>query len=271
MKLRNKVQYLRSVLSSGALAQERPRLALIFGWGLSFILGFVLSSVPIVGRGAPFGIALTAVIGGTLSGLFAAVGASLSYLSFLGVSLGVRYVATVFLTFTASYVFQELGIYRKHWFMPGIASLFTLLTALLSSFTALNSGSLLTPIVTQTLLTYGSAYFFREALSTEDRTSETAEIRHTVALLFMIACFMMALSGAMIGNVISIGRVLSLTALLIIGYKCGAVTAAAAGMALGFAMDAAVPEAPFYAMAYGAAGTIAAVFSKHGRLRFLLS
>ena len=271
MKLRSKVHYFQRALSNGVLAEERPRLALIFGWGLSFILGFVLSAVPIVGRGGPFGIAFTAVIGGTLSGLFAAVGASLAYLAFLGVGLGARYVATVFLTFTASFVFQELNLYRKHWFMPGFAALFTLLTGLLSSFTALDGGDLLTPIITQTLLTFGSAYFFREALNTAERTSETAELRHAVAIMLMMACLLMALSGILIAEIISVGRILSLAVLLIIGYKCGAVTAAAAGMALGFAMDAAVPDAPFYAMAFGASALISAVFSKHGRFLYLVS
>lgn len=271
MKLKTKVHEFGVALSSGTLAEQQPRLALVLGWGLSFLLGFVLSAVPVGGRGGPFGIAMTAVIGGSLAGLFSALGAALAYLLFLGIDLGVRYVATVFLTFTAAYVFQELNVYKKRWFMPGMAAMFTLLTGLLSSFTALHAGKLLGPVLAQTLLTFGCAYFFREALNTEMRTSETAELRHTVALMLLAACLLMALSGAMVAGIVSVGRVLAVVTVLVIGYKCGAVTGAAAGLTLGFAMDAATLDAPFYAMAYGAAALIAPVFSKHGKFPYLLS
>ena len=270
MKFKQKLLSFQKALVTGRLSEQQPQLALALGWALDFLLGFVLSAAPVGGRGGPFGIAITAVIGGSLGGLFTALGASLSYLALLGLDKGLRYVATVFLTFTASYVFQELTVYRSRWFMPAIAALFTLLTGLLSSFLVLDGDRLIAPVLLQSVLTFAGAYFFREAISRGERSTESAELRHSVSLLLLLACLLMALSGAEIAGSVSLGRVFAMLLVLVVAYKCGTVTGAAAGLVLGLAMDAASPEAPFYAMAYGASALLSGVFSRRGRFLYVL-
>ena len=271
MKLKLKARELRRQLVSGELPETRPQLAQTFGWILSFFLGFLLAGVPVGDSGGPFGIAVTAIIGGTLGGALCAIGASASYLAFYGFETGIRFVAAVALTFTSGYVCQELKIYRSRWFMPSLAALFTLLTGLLSSFSAPRGSFLLLPLILHTLLAFGGAYFFREALSRGERATETAELRHTVALVILLACTLMVLSQAMIAELISVGRVLSLLLVMVAGYKCGAVTGAAVGLILGLSMDAASAQLPFYAMSYATAALISGVFSRHGRIIYFVS
>ena len=131
MKMKNRIIELRHQLISGTLPQRSPQTALFLGYGINFILGFILSSATVLVSAGPFGIGVTAQAGAGLGGLMCAFGAAIGYLVVFGFEKGIKYVAAVVLVFTSSYVFQELRIYGKRWFMPLIASLFTLITGLL--------------------------------------------------------------------------------------------------------------------------------------------
>ena len=146
MKLKLKMMELRRQFVSGALPRERPQLALVLSWVLNFVLGFVLAVVPVFGGCGPFGIAITAQAGAQLSGLFCALGASAGYLAAFSFDEGIKYVAAVVLVFTASYVFQELKIYTRQWFMPLVASVFSLFTGILGSLQSFEVNRVLLPI-----------------------------------------------------------------------------------------------------------------------------
>jgi len=270
MRLKMKLMEFRRLLVSGELSATYPQMASLLSMMLNFLLGFTLSAVPVSGNGGPFGVAYTAAAGSSLGGLMAAGGAALAYLSLLGFRQGTRYAAAVLLTYTAAFAFRELKISKSKWFMPCIAAALTLLTGMLGSLTVRNGGSVILPVAFHAALAFWGSYFFREALDTGERSTETAELRHSVALISLFACILMALSGAMILGMLSIGRVLALCALMIVSYKCGAVTGGAAGLLLGAAMDLAVPDAPFYAIAYGITGLISGVLSRHGRALYVL-
>ncbi len=271
MKLKTKLSRFREQLVNGELAQEQPQLAQMIGWGLNFVLGMVLAAVPLLNGCGPFGIAAVAQAGGSVGGLLCTLGASLGYLLFFGFEDGIKYVAAVVLVFTAAYVFQELKAYRSVWFMPLIAAFFTFVTCILGSFTATRGQSALLMLFLQAILAAVSCYFFRDALTVGDRDTETAELRHTVSLTVLIACALMAFSGAQIAGTLSLGRFCALLLVMTAACKGGAFSGCATGTALGLAMDICAYNAPLYAMAYAVCGLLSGVFSRHGRPVFALS
>ena len=271
MKTKGKLLALRRQLVSGALADTRPQLAIALSWVLNFFLGMILSTIPLFGGTAPFGIAIVSRGVGGLSLLFCALGASLGYLMGFGFREGIKSVAAVVLVFAASYVFQEVKLSRKRFFMPSVAAFFTLLTAFLGYYTASVGTYMILPLMAQTILAFGAAYFFREAMSFDDAMTEAAELRHGISLLILLACLLMALSRATVLDTISLGRVCSILLVQMAAFRGGALCGAGAGVVLGAAMDAVAAQNVFCALAYPLSGMLAGVFSRHGRLFFLIS
>ena len=271
MKLKTKLARFRKQLASGEIARRQPQLAQILGWVLNFCLGLVLSTVPLMGACGPFGVAAAAQAGPMLSGMLCALGAVGGSLAAFGFSGGIQSAAAVVLVFTASYVFQELKVYKSVWFMPLMAALFTLLTGMLGAVTAVGGRVPLLSVILRTLLAWGACYFFRDALNVAERETETAEKRHMVSLTVLLACVLMALEGAVIANTVSLGRLLSVLAVMAAAYAGGAFGGCAVGCALGLAMDVAGGGTPFFAMAYGVCGLISGVFAKSGRVMFIAS
>ena len=269
MKLRGTLIQFQKLLASGDLARRRPELAQYVSWCLNLLLGAVLASAPLLGSCAPFGVAAVAQAGGQLGGLFCALGATAGYLGFFGFDTGIRYVAAVTLSFTASYVFQTQRIYRSVWFMPGLAGCFTMITGILGALSV--PGGSVTPMLLQSFAAAAATYFFREALRGGERDTETAELRHLVSLTILLGCLLMALSGAMLGSTVSLGRLICLLLVLTVAYKGGALTGCAVGCALGLAMDAISGPSPFYTAAYGVSGLVSGVFSRSGRSMYLIS
>ena len=123
----------------------------------------------------------------------------------------------------------------------------------------------------ETFLAFGGVYFFREALSGARRSTETEELRHSVSLMILAACLLMALARLSLPGGISVGRLLALLLVMASAMKGGMLTGAAVGTLLGLAVDIAHPGAPFYPMAYAFCGLLSGVFGRHGRLLFVLS
>ena len=274
MKLKWKLAQFRKQLSNGELTRQNPQLAQLLSWGLNFMLGLVLAAAPLLDGCGPFGVAITAQAGGQVAGLLCTLGAALGYLTAFGFEEGIKCVAAVVLVFTAAYVFQGHRFYKTSWFMPLLAGLFTLLTGVLGVLTGYPAGAggaALFRVLLRTVMACGGAYFFREALDTRERDTDTAEKRHVVSMTVLWACVLMALCGAQIAGVASLGRLIAVLAALVVSYKGGAAGGAAAGCALGLAMDAASFNAPFYSMAYAVCALVGGIFARSGRLMFLLS
>lgn len=271
MKLKMKFLDFRRQLVTGTLAETQPHLAGTISWLLNFILGMILSAVPLMGACGPFGIAAAAQAGPALGGLMCAIGASCGYLAVFGFQTGIKYVAAVVLVFAAGYTMQDLRLRRKAFFMPSLAAFFTLLTCFLGYYTSEAGKSMVLPLVTETVLAFGCTYFFREALSFEERMTESAVLRHGISVVILIACILMALSGAEIMGSVSLGRVFSVLLIQITAFRCGAFSGGAAGIVLGIAMDASSGAELFYTVAYAVSALISGVFSRRGRLPFLIS
>ncbi len=271
VKIKPQMMELRRQLVSGSLPDQRPQLALIVGWILNFSLGFILGLVPVFGGCGPFGVSAAAQAGAHLPGFFCALGASAAYLVSFKFTEGIKYVAAVFLVYTSVYIFQDLKIYKKLWFMPIIASFFTLVTGILGSLELSADARNLTVLISKTLMAGGGAYFFREALSTKERDTESAEVRHGVAVTILLAAMMMSLNRVEIIGIVSLGRFAALLVVMISAFKGGTLSGAAAGTALGLAMDISTVSGPGFTFVYAFAGLVSGLFSRHGRLLFILS
>ena len=269
--MKRKLLVLRRQLASGALTEARPQLAIALSWILNFALGLILSTIPLFNGSAPFGIAIASRAGGGLSSLMCALGAAFGYLLAFGFQEGIKSVAAVVLVFSAGFVFQDLRISRRSIFMPLIAALFTFLTAFLGFYTASAGTYMIFPLFTQTILAFGAAYFFREALVTQEALTEAAELRRGISLIILLACLLMALSRANLWEIVSLGRVCAILLIQMAAYRGGALCGAATGVVLGGAMDFVGAGPFFYSLAYPLSAMISGVFSRHGRLKFLLT
>ncbi len=271
MKFKLRLFQLRKQLTDGTLIDARPQLAIALGWTLNLILGFVLSLVTVMQRAAPFGVAVAARAGGGISGLMCALGASLGYILAFGVREGTQQIVAVVLVYTTAYVFQDTKLCRGSFFLPAIAAFFTLLTAFLGFYTASAGEILLLPLALTPILAFGATYFFREALRTERPATPAGELRRGISLAVLLACLLMALSGAVIFDTVSLGRVLCVLLIQAAAFRGGPLVGAALGILLGAAMDAVSAQAVFFALAFPLSALISGVFSRHGRLVFLLS
>ncbi len=240
--------------------------------GIFLLLGLVMACARVLENRAPFGIAVVAASGAGLPGVSALLGASLGYLLTGGLEWGIRYLAASVLTYTISFVFHELSFSRSEYFMASAAGFVTALTGLLGSFYAPAAGiPLAASLFLETVLAFGAAYFFRAALTSELLSTETAELRHSVSVMILAACVLMAFSRVVLFDTVSVGRFLALLLVMASAMEGGMLTGAAVGTVLGLAMDVSQGGAPFYAMAYSFSGLLSGVFSRHGRFLFVLS
>lgn len=263
---------MRAAVNGADIREPDGRLALVLRGGAYMGLGLVMSCARVLEGGAPFGMAMVACAGPGLCGVFTLAGAALGYLISGGVEWGIRYIAAAVLVYTIAFVFQETELYRHSFFMPLSAGLVMALTGFLGSFsTAAGSIPLAAELTLETALAFGGTYFFKEALSTARRDTETDELRHSVALIITGACALMAFDRLVLFQTVSVGRFLALLVVMTCAMKGGMLTGAAAGTVLGLAMDITQVGAPFYTMAYAFSGLLSGVFGKHGRVLFVLS
>ena len=262
-----------SLLKGGAAAPRLDSRFLLAGrCGAYMGLGLVMACARVLESGAPFGMAMVACAGAGVSGVFALTGAALGYLVSGGIEWGIRYIAAAVLVYTIAFVFHELEIYKNPYFMPTAAALVMGFTGFLGSFsTASGQVPLAAELFLEIALAFGGSYFFREALDSRPCTTETAELRHSVSVMILAACLLMAVSRLVLFGTVSIGRVLALVLVMTSAMKGGMLTGAAVGTVLGLAMDVTNQGAPFYTMAYALSGLLSGVFGKHGRVLFVLS
>lgn len=254
------------------LEMHRESLLRAAGCVAEFALGFVLASARVFGLCGPFGIGIVAESGSGPGGVFCLLGAAAGYLLTGGFDWGIRYVATCLLVFTIGFTLRERRICAESWFMPLVTAAVTALTTWLNSFDLVESAvPAVVRMLTEVLLSGGSAWFFRIALSPAARETELEEKRYAAAVLVLLSCALMAVSRVIILRYISVGRVLAVLVVLTAA-QCGGLSAGpAAGAALGLAMDMALGGTPVYTMSYAFCGLVCGVFSKHGKPLFVLS
>lgn len=272
MDVKGSIAAFRTALRRSAEFRSSPEL-IACAWAIiHFVGGFVLSAARLLGAAGPFGIAAVAASGAGINGACCLAGAALGYIVSGGLSWGIRYLASVVLVYTIEFAFQDSKIFESRMFAPITAGVVTLATGALSSFTVILSEAPAAAVVfLETAFAFGGCWFFREALSEHENTTEAEEIRHASSVLITVAAFLMALSGLKIFDAISLGRLLGLLMVMTCSLRCGMLTGCTVGTAFGLAMDMVQGGIPFYTMAYAFAGLLSGLFNRHGRLVFLLA
>ena len=112
-KLKTKAARVREeARETGKVILRAPALVRAAECVIRFLLGAMLSGAEIFGGYAPFGLGLVAASGSGLDGFCALVGAAFGYLSFLGLTAGLRYVAAAILIFSVSFAFYDIRSYQ---------------------------------------------------------------------------------------------------------------------------------------------------------------
>ena len=259
---------------AGASAPRKidPRFYMAARCAVYMGLGMLMSCGRVLSGGAPFGMAMVACSGAGLSGVCALLGASLGYILSGGLEWGIRYVASAVLVYTVAFIFQEVSIYKSEYFMPCATALVSALTGLLGSFSMSNGVlPLYAELFLETSFAFGGAYFFREALKNNCRTTETEELKHSLAVMITAACALIGFARVTVFGGASVGRVAALSVVMASAMKGGMLAGAAVGTVLGLAMDVSRAAAPFYTMAYAFSGLLSGMFGKHGRVFFVIS
>ncbi|NCC69556.1 MAG: stage II sporulation protein E, partial [Clostridia bacterium] len=123
-KLRTKTARIREeAAQTGRVVIHAPVLIRGAECVIRFLLGAILAGAEVFGDYAPFGVAMVGASGSGAAGFSALLGACFGYLSFLGFTESLRYVAASILTFSVAFAFFDVKLYRKTWFMPVVTAL----------------------------------------------------------------------------------------------------------------------------------------------------
>ena len=254
---------------TGRLVLKAPALIRGAEYAIRFLLGAVLAGAEILGGYAPFGVSFVGASGSGVDGMAALLGACFGYLSFQGLTAGLRYVAAAILTYAVAFAFFDLALYRKSWFMPLAAAAMCACTG----FVYLSDqGWRVSDVIfflTEILLAGGGAYFFRIAFSPwleQREEGNELTLRQTVSLLILGGALLITLSQITLFGEISLGRLLAALTVMITAYRGGMELGAAVGIASGMAMDLSAGGAPYYSMAFAFAGLMTGIFWKQGKL-----
>lgn len=271
MAVKESLKNPRLTLLSLAQVWEKPKIKQAISYILNFVLGFAMSCSVVMTNLAPFGIGIVGRAGADAGGICCLLGAAIAYIFVGGFDWGIKYVATITLIFTISFVFRDTRVIKKPWFMPVVVAALTAVTSYLNTFEFIDNFPDAISVFTEVVLAGASCWFFTLALTPVKNGSEQAEKNQAVGILVLFACLLMSITSVTIAHVISVGRFFALLVVLTAAYKGGMLPGCAAGTALGLAMDMAAGGEIFFTMAYSFAGLIGGAFSKHGRLLFLVS
>lgn len=270
VEMRQRAARLRDDLArTGKVVLRAPILVRAAEYAIRFLLGAVLAGATVFGRFAPFGLCMVGASGSGLDGFSALLGAAFGYLAFQGLEGGLRYVAAAILIFSVSFAFFDIKLYQKTWFMPVLAALlsgatgFVYLSDVGWDFTTLIGFS------TELLLTGAGVYFYRIAFSSWVRPREEAGLstKQFTSLLILGGGVLMALSQiTVLGDLISVGRILAALAVMLAASQGGVGVGAATGVAAGLCMDLAAGGPGFCTIAFGFSGLMTGIFGRQGRI-----
>lgn len=252
---------------AGQVVLHWPALVRGAEYAIRMLLGGMLAGAEVFGGYAPFALGLTAASGAGLEGLSALLGACFGYLCFRGFLDGLPYIAACILTFSVSFAFYDVKLYRQGWFMPVTAALLGGVTQFVYLSDRLDGTAQGVFFATQLLLTAASAYFYRVALSPWEQKREEPELNERQRIsLFLLGCtVLIALTGVRMAGV-SLGCMAGALAVMIAAWKGGAGAGAAVGVCAGLAADLSLGLTPQYTMACAFAGLLAGVFRGQGKL-----
>lgn len=240
---------------------------------IRFVLGFVIGRAKIFGDLSPFGVGFVASCGDKSLSVSALAGVLLSYIVSSGFISGIKYISAAVLVFAAGHMLKKWPPSKSTWFSPAVAffvmSVFSIACDLMPNPTT----DKVVMCVCDALAAGACAYFLSSALSKWTGKldfTRSDEIGHTVSIMALLAVLLIALDSIKALGGISLGRIAALLIVILFAYKGGAGSGCAAGASLGMAMDASAGMFWFTAL-YSLVGMLAGVFSKHGKLYFIIT
>ena len=272
MDMKGSIAAIKDAITKSTAERTSPEVISAAYAVVYLIGGVLLASARLLGAAGPFGMAAVAASGAGLNGVAALIGAAIGYIISCGLAGSIRYLAAIVLVYTISFAFQDTKFASKSVFAPATAAVSALSTGILSSFTSVFTQAPAAAVVLiETVFSFGGCWFFREAMSGRERTTESEELRYAGSVLITAAVLLMAVSQIEIFGAISLGRLVAVLIVMTCTLRCGIMTGCTIGTAFGIAMDLTAGGMPFYTMAYAFAGLLSGMFNRHGRLLFLLS
>ena len=215
---------LRQTLESGwEVLARQPAVPVLAECAGRLLLGVMLSAARVFDTYSPFALGFVAASGSGLGGFAALVGASLGYLSTLGLVSGLRYVSAAIFIYAVAFAFYDMPVYQKRWFMPLCGGVVGALTGFLYlSELGWHRRDLLA-FGTEVLLITGSAFLYRLALQPWTEPETPADRRWVGAgLLYLGGTLAAALRGIALFGQMGLGIALSAAAVLLLArrFKC---------------------------------------------------
>lgn len=242
-------------------------------YAVKFVIGFLIAGAKILGGLSPFGVGFTAACGAGKSSWAAFAGCVLGYVMTCGFMSALKYTAAAALVFAAGHMLRKWPYSGSAWFRPAASLTVTLVMSLACDWLDGMGITTVLMCVCDAVLAGGCAYFFTAAMSPWKGKldfTRSEDVRHTISVMIMLSVILVTMYPLMMYDTISLGRILACITVLLFAYKGGAGSGCAAGAAVGLAMDAAGGMLWFSA-AYAVIGLLSGVFSKQGRLPFILS
>lgn len=207
-----------------------------------------------------------------LAGTCTLFGALFGYLIGNDILISLKYIATALLIYTAAYVFRDAPISKKPWFMPAITAGMMACTGFVYFADAGWTWSAAVLFLTEIAATCFSAYVFRIALSPwpDPVYTKKPEFFHRVCIFFLFGAFLLSFSGLTLFRIISIGRFCAVLLVLLITFKGGAGEGCSSAAAFGIFLDMQNGALPFYTMSFCISALCSSLFSRYGRLPFLV-
>ncbi|MBE6964789.1 MAG: hypothetical protein E7441_01995 [Ruminococcaceae bacterium] len=261
MDVKKEVKQKLTLKEIPSLVKEKIPPAFIV-YPLNFFVSFLLSRGVILGTSAPFGLAVSAVLGMRRGTLFGLLGATLGYLSIIDVINSLKYIACIVLIYTAHFVFADTSLSKKRAFAPMTvivpATCINLIFLADAGFPIFDCAVYAFEITIAAACTLLFPY--------ADSSRKLRGNYFSAGILALCAAFTIALCGVKIAELISVGHILACSIILLAAYTGGMSAGAVTGLSLGFALSLAESSADF-CMVYGLLGICTALF--FGRNKYL--
>ena len=272
MDMKGSIAAIKCAINKSTAERSSPEVIGAAYAVMHLIGGVLLASARLLGAAGPFGMAAVAASGAGVNGVGCLIGAAVGYMISSGLAGSIRYLAAIVLVYTISFAFQDTRPAKSSIFAPCTAAFAALSTGILSGFTSVFTQAPAAAVVLmETVFSFGGCWFFREAMSDKERTTEAEELRYNGSVLITTAVLLMAAAQIELFGAISLGHLAALLIVMTCTLRCGIMTGCTIGTAFGIAMDLAAGGMPFYTMAYAFAGLLSGMFNRHGRLLFLLA
>ncbi len=231
------------------------------------LAALIIPRATVYGGLAPFGVSVAACASGGAS-VLVYLGASIGYFLSMDVLMPLRYVTAIAVVGGVRWVFGGVKSVTNHIaFVPLLAFGATFITGVaLNMMNGFQLGILLAESC-EAVLAGGAAYFFDHAVKTfrSNRGPRTFTLQQQSSLVITLAVLLMAINTVEFSG-ISVGRVLTMTGILLAAKAGQQQGGMLAGIVLGSATALTTPSHAHLAAAYAFGGLLSGLFSRFGRV-----